>query len=299
MLRENLSELMALMIIAREGSFTRAASQMGITQSALSHSIRRLEERLQIRLLSRNNRSVALTEAGEKILQTLAPRLEQLESEMSSVLGKLQGKPSGTIRINAPKQAVLRYLWPKLIVFMREYPDIAIEISADNRFSDIVAERFDLGIRLKESLAKDMIAQPISGPLRMIAVASPKYLKKNGTPRTPKDLADHNCINIRLPTYGGFYAWEFEQDGQEFSTRVSGQCAFDDSDLSIRAAVDGFGIAYTMEEHVEPYLASGELIEILAQWTPPFDGFYLYYPNRRQHSEAFTLLLKALRLDRE
>ncbi|MCG8533787.1 MAG: LysR family transcriptional regulator [Pseudomonadales bacterium] len=295
MIRENLSDLTALMIIAREGSFTRAASQIGITQSALSHSIRRLEERMQIRLLSRSSRSVAPTEAGERILAAISPRIEELDTELTSILGELQGQPSGTIRINAPKQAVIHHLWPKLKGFMREYPDISIEISADNRLADIVAERFDLGIRLKESLAKDMIALPFTGKVRMVVVASPDYLSTRGIPSTPKDLNKHSCINIRLPTYGGFYAWEFEKKGKEITSRVSGQCAFDDSDLCVKAAVDGFGLAYTLEEHVIEHLNSGALVNVLEDWTPYFDGFYLYYPNRRQHSHAFTLLLNALK----
>ncbi|ROQ24146.1 LysR family transcriptional regulator [Gallaecimonas pentaromativorans] len=295
MLRENLNDLVAFVTVAREGSFTKAAAQMGVSTSALSHAMRGLEERLGLRLLARSTRSVSPTEAGEKLLLTVAPRLEEIEEQLSAI-GDLRGKPTGTIRINASRHAVSQFLWPRLKPLLQNYPEIHIEISAENRFTDIVAERFDMGVRLTESLPKDMIAVPLSGPLRMVAVASPAYLAEHPAPTHPSDLARHNCINIRLPTYGGFYAWEFGKGDEEMAVRVSGQLAFNDSQHALQACLDGYGIAFTSLDMVTPYLERGELVQILDDWCPPFDGYSLYYPNRRQHSTAFSLVLDALRL---
>lgn len=293
--RENLNDLFAFITVAREGSFTKAASQLGVSTSALSHAMRGLEERLNLRLLARSTRSVAPTEAGEKLLLSIGPCLEEIESQLAA-LRELRDKPSGTIRINAPRHAIALILWPKLSPFLGQYPDIQVEIGADNHFTDIISERFDIGVRLEESLPKDMIAIPISGPMRMTAVASPQYLANHPAPQHPHDLATHNCINLRLPTYGGFYVWEFEKDGQKVLMRVTGQLAFNDSIYSLKAAVDHYGIAYIPDDLARPEIESGKLQQVLASWCPEFPGYSLYYPNRRQHSSAFSLVVDALRL---
>lgn len=294
MLRENLNDLVAFMIVAREGSFTKAASQLRVSQSALSHAMRGLEERLGIRLLARSTRSVSPTEAGEALLKTLAPRLEEIESALFS-LGDLQGKPTGTVRINCSKHAVTHVIWPRLAPFLKDYPDIQVEISADNSFADIVAERFDIGVRLGETVPKDMIAVPLTESLRLAAVATPDYFIKRGTPVHPQELGKHNCINMRLPTYGGFYAWEFAKDGHELAVRVSGQLTFNDSRHSLDAALDGYGICYIPEDLVAEHLQTNRLQRVLEDWSPRFDGYCLYYPNRRNHPTAFSLVLEALR----
>lgn len=293
MLRENLNDLVAFMIVAREGSFTKAASQLRVSQSALSHAIRGLEERLGIRLLARSTRSVSPSEAGEALLKTLAPRLEEIESALVS-LGDLQGKPTGTVRINCSKHAVT-HVWSKLTPFLKDYPDIQVEISADNSFADIVAERFDFGVRLGETVPKDMIAIPLTASMRLAAVATPAYFDQYGVPNHPQQLETHNCINVRLPTYGGFYAWEFAKNGQELAVRVSGQLAFNDSQHILAAVLDGYGICYVPEDMVSEHIQTWRLQRVLEDWTPTFDGYYLYYPNRRNHSTAFSLVLEALR----
>lgn len=294
MLRDNLNDLVAFVTVAREGSFTRAAAKLGVSPSALSHAMRGLEQRLGLRLLARSTRSVSPTEAGEALLLSVAPRLEEIEAQLSA-LGDLRGKPAGTIRINASRHAVAHCLWPKLKAFLKDYPDIHIEISADNRFTDIVAERFDMGVRLSESLPKDMIAVPICGPMRMVAVASPSYFEGYKQPQHPNDLSQQQCINLRLPTYGGFYAWEFEKDGQALSVRVQGQLAFNDSQHCLQACLDGFGVAFLPSDMVNSYLAAGQLLQVLTDWCPEFPGYSVYYPNRRQHSSAFSLVINALK----
>lgn len=294
MRREDLADLAAFVSVAEERSFTRAAAKLGTSQSALSHTIRRLEGRLGVRLLTRSTRSVSPTEAGERLLRTLGPALDEIDSGLAQ-LSALREKPVGTIRISASDHAARAILWPKLAALLPDYPDVHVEISVDSGFVDIVAERFDAGVRLGEQVAKDMIAVRIGPNLRMAAVASPAYFERRPPPRVPQDLAAHDCINLRLRTLGGLYAWEFERDGRELRVRVEGQLVFNDVDLILRAALDGFGIAYLPDDHVAALIAEGRLVRVLGEWSPPFPGFHLYYPSRRQQSPAFALVVEALR----
>ncbi|HEX4737208.1 MAG TPA: LysR family transcriptional regulator [Allosphingosinicella sp.] len=294
MRREDLADLAAFAAVAEERSFTRAAAKLGTSQSALSHTIRRLEGRLGVRLLTRSTRSVAPTEAGERLLRTLGPALDEIDAGLAR-LSDLREKPAGTIRISASDHAARAILWPKLAALLPDYPDIHVEISVDSGFVDIVAERFDAGVRLGEQVAKDMIAVRIGPDLRMAAVAAPAYFARRPPPRTPQDLAGHDCINLRMRTLGGLYAWEFEKDGRELRVRVEGQLVFNDVDLILAAALDGFGIACLPDDHVVDAVADGRLVRVLEDWCPPFPGFHLYYPSRRQQSPAFALVLEALR----
>ena len=294
MRREDLVDLAAFAAVAEERSFTRAAAKLGTSQSALSHTIRRLEGRLGVRLLTRSTRSVAPTEAGERLLRTLGPALDEIDAGLAQ-LGALREKPAGTIRISASVHAARSILWPKLSALLPDYTDIHVEISVDAGFVDIVAERFDAGVRLGEQVAKDMIAVRIGPELRMAAVAAPAYFARRAPPRTPQDLAGHDCINLRLRTLGGLYAWEFEKGGRELRVRVEGQLVFNDVDLILAAALDGFGIAYLPDDHVAEAVAEGRLVRVLEDWCPPFPGFHLYYPSRRQQSPAFALMVEALR----
>src|SRR3954462_4974844 len=294
MRREDLADLAAFAAVAEERSFTRAAAKLGTSQSALSHTIRRLEGRLGVRLLTRNTRSVAPTEAGERLLRTLGPVFDEIDAELAQI-GGLREKPAGTIRISASEHAARAILWPKLAALLPDYPDIKVEISVDAGFVDIVAERFDAGVRLGEQVAKDMIAVRIGPELRMAAVAAPAYFARRPPPRTPQDLAGHECINLRLQTLGGLYAWEFEKGGREIRVRVEGQLVFNDVGLILEAALGGFGIAYLPDDHVADAVADGRLVRVLEDWCPSFPGFHLYYPSRRQQSPAFALVVEALR----
>jgi DNA-binding transcriptional LysR family regulator len=294
MRREDLADLAAFVAVAEERSFTRAAAKLGTSQSALSHTIRRLEGRLGVRLLTRSTRSVSPTEAGERLLRTLGPALEEIDAEVAQ-LSALREKPAGTVRISASDHAARGILWPKLAALLPDYPDIKVEISVDSGFVDIVAERFDGGVRLGEQVAKDMIAVRIGPELRMAAVAAPSYFARRPAPQTPQDLAGHDCINLRLQTLGGLYAWEFEKGGREIRVRVEGQLVFNDVDLILEAALDGFGIAYLPDDHVVGAVADGRLVRVLDDWCPPFPGFHLYYPSRRQQSPAFALVVEAVR----
>lgn len=294
MARENFNDLQAFVIVAREGSFTRAAAQLGVSQSALSHTMRALEARLGVRLLTRTTRSVSPTEAGERLLRTLAPRFDEIESELAA-LSVLRDKPAGTIRISAAEHAVNTVLWPKLAEFLPNYPDIKVEININYALTDIVADRYDAGVRLGEQVAKDMIAVRIAPDLRMAVVGSPDYFSKYALPKTPRDLASHNCINLRLPTYGSLYAWEFERGGQELNVRVEGQLVFNSSSQILRAVLAGFGLACLPEDMVQPFVKDGYLRRVLENWSPTFQGYHLYYPSRRQSSPAFALLVEALR----
>jgi len=291
--RENLTDLNAFMAVADEGSFTRAAARLGTSQSALSHTVTRLEARLGVRLLSRTTRSVAPTEAGERLLASLRPALDAIAQGVSS-LSELRDKPSGTIRITTSEHAARTILWPVLERLLPEYPEIKVELSIDSAFSDIVTDRFDAGVRLGESIAKDMIAVRIGPELRMVAVASPAYLKAHGTPVTPHDLADHNCINLRFQSSGGLYAWEFEKEGRQLNVRVDGQLIFNNTQMIMAAAKAGLGIAFVMENMVQTEIDDGGLVRILDDWCQPFSGYHLYYPSRRQPSAAFALLVEAL-----
>lgn len=294
MRREELADLGAFHAVAREQSFTRAAARLGTSQSALSHTIRRLEERLGVRLLSRTTRKVSVTDAGERLLRTLGPALDDIAAELES-LSELRDKPAGSIRITTPEHAVRTLLWPKIEKLLPGYPDVNVELNVNNGFVDIVAERFDAGVRLGEAVAKDMIAMRIGPDLRMAAVAAPAYFHNRPRPRTPHDLAEHRCINLRFPTAGGLYAWEFEKDGREVKVRVQGQLTFNASLLIIDAALAGLGIAYVVDDLVLPMVRAGRLVQVLEDWCPPFPGYHLYYPSRRQHSPAFALLVEALR----
>lgn len=294
MLRENIADLMAFMVVAEEKSFTKAARKLNISQSALSHSIKNLEERLHLQLLRRTTRSVAPTNIGERLLELYTPHLVEMESELKNLCETID-HPSGTIRITAPDYAAKAILWPKLYPLLAKYPDIHLEISIDYALTDIVAERFDAGVRLGEQVEKDMIALKIGPDLRMAAVASPQYLENHSIPETPRDLLEHQCINLRLPTSGGFYVWEFEENVHECKIRVEGQLSFNTIDQALDAAEAGFGIAYTTEDAVVERVESGRLKRILENYCPPFPGYYLYYPTRRQHTAAFQLVIDCLR----
>jgi DNA-binding transcriptional LysR family regulator len=297
MQRGNLNDLLSFLAVGRERSFTRAASKLGVSQSALSHTIRDLEERLGIRLLTRTTRSVAPTEAGERLLRNVGPRLDEIDAELAAV-SELREKPAGTIRITAGEHAADRILWPALMRLLPNYPDVKVEIVIDYGLTDIVAERYDAGVRLGEQVAKDMIAVRIGPDFRMAVVGAPSYFIKRPKPKNPHDLTTHSCINLRLPTYGGLYAWEFEKRGRELKVRVEGQLTFNNIALRLNAALAGFGLAYLPEDLVESHIAKGRLVRVLADWCPPFSGYHLYYPSRRQPTSAFTLLVDALRYRR-
>ena len=292
--RDNLNELTAFLAVAREGSFTRAAAKLGVSQSALSHTLRALEERLGVRLLTRTTRSVSPTEAGERLARSIGPRLDEIETELTA-LSALREKPAGTIRITAGEHAADAVLWPAIARLLPDYPDIRIEIIVDYGLTDIVAERYDAGVRLGEQVARDMIAVRIGPDMRMAVVGAPAYFATRPKPRTPQDLTAHNCINLRLPTYGGLYAWEFEKAGRELKVRVEGQLVFNTAALRLNAVLAGLGLAYLPEDQVHAQLARGELVRVLADWCPPFPGYHLYYPSRRQATPAFSLLVDALR----
>ena len=292
--RDNLSDLLAFLAVAREESFTRAAAQLGVSQSALSHTIRGLEARLGLRLLARTTRSVAPTEAGERLLRTVGPRFDEIDAALAA-LGELRDRPAGTIRITAGEHAADSVLWPALARFLPHYPDIRVEIIVDYGLSDIVAERCDAGVRLGEQVAKDMVAVRIGPDMRMAVVGAPSYFAGRKRPKTPQDLTAHACINLRLPTAGGLYVWEFGKGRRELKVRVEGPLVFNTIALRLNAALAGFGLAYLPEDPVAAPLADGRLIRVLADWCPPFPGYHLYYPSRRQPRPAFALLVDALR----
>jgi DNA-binding transcriptional LysR family regulator len=294
MARASLSDLHAFLAVAKERSFTKAAARLGVSQSALSHTIRGLEEGLGLRLLARTTRSVSPTEAGERLLRNVGPRLDDIEAELAA-LSELRDKPAGTIRINSGEHPAATILFPAVARLLPGYPDIKIEIIVDYGLTDIVAERYDAGVRLGEQVAKDMIAVRIGPDMRMAVVGSPSYFARRRRPRTPQDLTAHQCINLRLPTYGGLYAWEFEKGGRELKVRVEGQLVFNNIALRLNAALEGLGLAYLPQDQAEAYLAEGRLVHVLADWCPPFSGYHLYYPSRRQPSPAFALIVDALR----
>lgn len=294
MRREDLVDLNAFLIVAEESSFTRAAARLGTSQSSLSHTVRRLEAQLGVRLLTRTTRSVAPTEAGERLLRTLKPALDSIGAEIAS-LSELREKPAGTIRITASQHAADTVLWPALERLLPDYPDIHVELRIDSSFTDIVTERFDAGVRLGEALAKDMVAVRIGPELRMIVVGAPTYFERHPPPRTPHDLAGHRCINLRMVTSGGLYAWELEKDGREIRVRVEGQLTFNSVPAIVRAAAAGFGLGFVMEDQAAAHLEDGRLVRVLEDWCPPFPGYHLYYPSRRQPSAAFAVLVEALR----
>lgn len=292
--RTDLDDIVAFLAVARERSFTRAAAQLGVSQSALSQTLRGLEAQLGIRLLTRTTRSVAPTEAGERLLRAAGPRLDEIDAELAA-LSELRDKPSGTIRITAHDHAVKAVLWPGLEKLLPDYPEIKIEIIVDYGLTDIVAERFDAGIRAGEMVAQDMIAVRIGPDMRSAVVGAPSYFARRPEPKNPQDLTQHNCINLRLPTHGGLYAWEFEKDGRELRVRVEGQFVFNATAPMLDAAMAGFGLAYVPDDAVTAQIADGRLIRVLADWCPPYPGYHLYYPSRRQPTPAFALLVEALR----
>ena len=294
MRREDLSDLGAFLAVAEARSFTRAAAGLGTSQSALSHTIRRLEARLGVRLLTRTTRSVVPTQAGEALLGTLVPAFGSIEGQLAA-LGGMRERPAGPVRITASEHAATTVLWPVLDRLLPAYPDIKVELSLDSSLVDIVSGRFDAGVRLGEAIARDMVATRIGPDLRMAVVGSPGYFASHPAPAAPQDLARHRCINLRLPTAGGFYAWELEKDGREIRVRVDGQLAFNNPAMVVRAAEAGFGLAFVMEDHVARQLAEGRLVRALEDWCPPFTGYHLYYPSRRQPTPAFAILVEALR----
>ncbi|RDJ11466.1 LysR family transcriptional regulator [Rhizobium grahamii] len=294
MTRQSINDLIAFLAVARERSFTKAAAKLGVSQSALSHTIRGLETRLGLRLLTRTTRSVSPTEAGERLLSSIGPRFDEIEGELAA-LSEFREKPAGTIRITAGEHAADAVLWPALEKLLPDYPDINVEIIVDYGLTDIVAERYDAGVRLGEQVAKDMIAVRIGPDMRMAVVGAPAYFERRPKPQTPADLTDHNCINLRLPTYGGVYAWEFEKDGREVKVRVEGQLVFNNAQLRLNAALSGLGLAFVPEALVRQPLSDGRLVRVLDDWCTPFPGYHLYYPSRRHSSPAFALLVNALR----
>ncbi|WP_144815491.1 MULTISPECIES: LysR family transcriptional regulator [Enterobacteriaceae] len=294
MTSENLNDLRAFTIVAREKNFTRAAAQLAMSRSGLSHAITALEARLGVRLLTRTTRSVALTEAGMRLYSTLQPMLNTLDSELAS-LRALSEKPAGTVRITAHDHAIESVLWPRLQALLKQYPDIQIELSVDYALTDIVAQQFDAGVRVGSIVDKDMIAVRISPDFHMAVVCSPEYLKGKSKPITPADLTTHQCINLRLPTRGGLYAWEFEHQGKTLSVRVQGQTVFNNTYLMLHAALDGLGFAYIPLELAQPYITAGKLVPALEQWWPRFPGYHLYYASRRQLAPALAEVIAALR----
>jgi DNA-binding transcriptional LysR family regulator len=294
MQRGNLDDLSAFLIVAREGSFTKAAAKLGISQSALSYTIKELEGRLKVRLLTRTTRSLSPTAAGERVLRSVGPRIGEIEAELAA-LGELQEKPSGTLRITATEYATRAVLLPKLAKLLREYPDIKIEIISDYGLTDIVAQRFDAGVRDGEQVAKDMISIRIGPDARMAVVAAPSYFRKRPEPGKPMELVEHNCVNLRLTTHGGLYAWEFAKGSRELKVRVDGQLFFNTTTQMLDAALAGVGVAYLPEGLVQPHISKGRLKRVLEDWCPRYPGYHLYYPSRRQPSAAFALLVDALR----
>jgi DNA-binding transcriptional LysR family regulator len=294
MQRGNLDDLSAFLVVAREGSFTKAAAKLGVSQSALSYTIKELEARLKLRLLTRTTRSVSPTAAGERLLRNVGPRIDEIASELAA-LSELREKPSGTFRITATEYATTAVLLPKLAKLLRNHPDIKVEIISDYGFTDIVTERFDAGVRDGEQIAKDMIAVRIGPDARMAVVGAPSYFRNRSEPKRPQELVEHNCVNLRLPTHGALYAWEFEKGARELRVRVEGQLFFNTTTQMLHAALAGLGLAYLPEGLVQPHINKGRLKRVLADWCPPYPGYHLYYPSRRQPSAAFALLVETLR----
>jgi len=294
MQRAILDDLRALVAVARERSFTKAAAKLGVSQSALSQTIRHLEASLGVRLLMRTTRSVAPTEAGERLLHTVEPRFEEIDTELAAVV-ELREKPAGTIRITATEYAIQSVLMPKLTRILRDYPDIKVELIVDYGLTDIVSERYDAGVRSCEQVAKDMIAVRIGPDMRMAVAGAPSYFKSRSEPKKPQDLIGHNCINLRLPTHDSLYSWEFEKGGRELRVRVEGQLTFNATSQQIDAALAGLGLVYAPEGMVQPYIARGKLRRVLADWCQPYSGYHLFYASRRQSSAAFSLVVDTLR----
>lgn len=294
MARRNLNDLLGFVTVAREGSFTRAAASLGVTQSALSQSIRGLEERLKIRLLTRTTRSVSTTAAGERLLLAIGQRFDEIESELDA-LTEMRDKPAGTVRITCGDHVLHTILLPRLVPLLREYPDIKVEFDVNYGFRDIVADRFDAGVRMGTTIDKDMIAVAIGPALRLAVVASPDYFAAHAVPKMPRDLTDHRCINQRMPTSGGLYVWDFERRGRKVNVRVDGPLILNTSPPQVDAALAGLGVALLPEDEVMSHVDAGRLVRVLEDWCPKFAGYHLYYPSRRQPSPAFSLVVDALR----
>lgn len=294
MRRYSMNELASFAVVARERSFTKAAAQLGVSPSALSQTIRQLEETLGVRLLTRTTRSVAVTEAGQRLMATILPRFDEIRAELAQ-LSAFRDRPAGTVRITASEYAAEQVIWPRLVPVLRRYPEINLELSIDHGFRDIVADGFDAGVRLGESVEKDMVAVRITPDGRLVTVATPAYFAQNPAPQTPKDLTAHRCINLRMVTSGAIYAWEFQKESQDLRVRVDGQVTFTSVNTCLRAALDGFGIGFLPETVVQPHLDSGALQLVLDDWCQPISGLHLYYPSRRQTSPAFQIIIDALR----
>lgn len=294
MLRDNVNDLLFFLVVARERSFTRAAAQLGVSQSALSHTVKQLEERIGVRLLTRTTRSVTPTPAGERLLEKMTPRFQEIEEELTAVT-EMGEKPAGIVRLTAIDYAVDTFIWPKLAKVLHEYPDIQIEIVVDYGLTDIVSDRFDAGIRLGQTVQQGMIAVRIAPDQAFAVVGSPSYFEGRDKPVVPDDLTAHKCVNLRLPTHGGNYAWEFEKGTQEVRVRVEGQMTFNGINQILAACLDGFGLGYMPEALAETYINDGRLIRVLEDWTPPWTGYHLYYPSRKPPSRAFSIILDALR----
>ncbi len=292
--RENMADLVAFLAVAREGSFTRAAAKLGVSPSALSHTIRKLEERLGVRLLTRTSRSLSTTEPGERLLKRVGPHFDQVSAELDGLI-ELRDKPAGTLRITTGDQPAESILLPALAKLLPLYPDLTVELTVDNGFVDIVAERFDAGVRLGETLAQDMVALRIGPEMQMAVAASPAYFAATGSPRTPDELASHNCINLRHQAKGGISVWDLEKDGRAVNVRVEGQFVVNDIALVRQAAIDGLGLCYLPKDYLQSGLDAGELVQVLEDWCPPFPGYHLYYPSRRQQSPALAAFIAAVR----
>jgi DNA-binding transcriptional LysR family regulator len=294
MARNNLNDIRIFLTVMHEGNFTRAAAKLGMSQPAMSQLISELEARLGVRLLTRTTRRMAPTEAGERLLRTIGPHVQEIDAELAA-LGELREKPAGTIRITAHDHALRTILWPVLETLLPDYPDIKVEVIIDYGLTDIVTERCDAGIRSGEMVAKDMISLRVGPDMRSAVVGAPSYFAKRIKPKSPQELPSHACINLRLPTHGGLYAWEFEKGGREVKVRVEGQLIFNGSAPMLDAALAGLGLAYLPEDEVQAHLSTGHLVRVLADWCPSYSGYHIYYPTRRQPTSAFTVLLNSLR----
>jgi len=294
MARDNINDILVFLAVARERSFTRAAAKLGMTQSALSHTVRALEERLGVRLLTRTTRSVSPTEAGERLMQNVAPRLEEIEAEIAAV-SDLGDKPAGTIRITAIDHVIDSVLWPRLAPILPQYPDLHVEMSSDYRIVDIAAERYDIGVRHGDQVDKDMIAVRLTPDVQMMIVAAPAYFEWHAVPTTAQELMKHNCINLRLASSGGLYAWELRHEGRDFEAQVRGQTVFTNVYHMLNAALSGVGVTYLPESLVGPYVRSGRLVSVMPDWCAVFPGLHAYYPSRRQASRALALVIDTIR----
>jgi DNA-binding transcriptional LysR family regulator len=294
MRRENVNDYLAFIAVAREQSFTKAAAQLGVSQSALSYTVRTLEARLGLRLLTRTTRSVSVTEAGERLLNSIGPHFDQIESEITALSG-MRDKPAGTVRITCGDHVLKSILLPRLAPLLRNYPDITLEFDVNYGFRDIVADRFDAGVRMGSTIDKDMIAVAIGPALRMAVVASPGFFAGRAVPKMPRDLIEHRCINQRMLTSGGLYVWDFERRGRKVNVRVEGPLIFNTSPPQVEAALAGLGVALLPEDEVMSHVEAGRLVRVLEDWCPKFAGYHLYYPSRRQPSPAFALVVDALR----